>query len=255
MGILDIFNGFAGVKAPDAAQPQPTTTQTALPADPSKTNPLTPGAGTTKSDGSVAAFPAAGTGDQSPLAGFEKMWETADTDLKKTTLTPNMKVDPKTLTAAAANIDFKPLVNPELATKALAGDQAALGELLNSFGQGLYAQQAASTVKIVETAMNAQEKRFNEVVLPQKLKEHSTSASLRADNPLFNNPAVAPVLNMVEQQLQIKNPTASAEQISKLAKDFVSQMGLAIVTGDGKIVGDKPIEVANPKVTDWSTFG
>lgn len=250
MALSDIMSGFANAFKPNAPAATPAAT------DPSAGNPLVPGADTGVSDGSVKAIPKAGEGEQSPLDGYKDMWQAADTDLKVTSLVPDMKVDPKLIMEQAKKFDFSKAISPELTTKALAGDAAAFGQVLNQAIQASFAQQTHTTTRIVEAALTEQEKRFNDVVLPAKLREHNISAGLRAEeNSLFSNPATAPVLSMIEQQLQIKNPTAPASEIQKLAKKYVSDMGLAIVTGDGKVVTDKPLENKMAREdTDFSTW-
>lgn len=254
MGIKDIFASFSSTPTA-TAQSQTTTTAQAAPNDPSKTNPLVPGANTGVSDGSTKGIPAVGEGDQSPLAGFEKMWETADTDRKPISLVPDLNVDPAKLMEQAKKMDFSKLIKAEDVTKALGGDAATFVNIINTVAQAGFAQSTNTTTRIVDAALRDQAKKFNEEVLPAKLKEHNINTGLRADNPLFENPAVAPVLSMVEQQLQIKFPTASASEIKQKAKEYISGLGSAIVIGDGKLVTEKPEPSKTARVeTDFSTW-
>lgn len=204
------------------------------------------------------AIPKAGEGDASPLDGYSKLWETADTDLKPTPLVPQMTADPAKLLEAAKGVDFTKAMRPEVLEAASKGDSAALGTLINEAAQAGYAQSAMATTKIVEAALTKQAKTFQETVMPEILRRHSISQTNRADNPIFDNPAVKPMLEGLENQLAIKNPTATAADISAHAKIILTGMAEDIVKQSGRTIAETPsqevVRAGARKEPDWEVL-
>jgi hypothetical protein len=254
MALLDIFNGFARGQNGGAPQRQEPVL------DPSKQNPTVPGEGTPRSDGTNPAIPKAGEGDKSPLDGFKDLWQKSDKDGVKPNLVPTLTVDPKKLSDASKQVDFTKHVSPDALDKAAKGDAASLGQVINEAAQAAFAQAAGASTKILEAALQAQARSFEEKVMPDILRRNAISNSLRADNPLFDNPAVAPMLTMVEQQFAVKFPTATPAEISEKAKEYLSGFASALVGADGKtIVDPKAVTPGNkPQLAreeqDWSKF-
>lgn len=251
MSLMDIFAGFSGRKA----EPVPVAV------DPSKLNPTVPGDATLKSTGSVAAIPKAGEGDASPLANYGDLWQPNDPTKVKAPASTEVSIpaDPAKMLAAAKTIDFTKAIDPALLEKALKGDSAALLQAMNSVSQATYAQAAGVTAKIVENALNAQSKVFNNEILPAALKKAAVADSLRTENPIFNDPAVSPMLSIVENQLQMKHPGASAAEITAKAKEYLLGVSETIMgTSADKQVTAKPVASSkNPMVReeqDWSKF-
>lgn len=172
---------------------------------------------------------------KSPLADFADLWkndapkegEEAPTDwANPDSILPNIKVDPKKLYEMAQRIDFSKVMNPEKVKLALSGDQAAFGEVINSAVQHAYANMAMSSTRITEAMIKQMgPKIFG--ALPFHIRKHVVSDTVRADNPIFNNPAAAPLLEGLEAQMRVKYPTASAKEISEKAKKYVEDFAAA----------------------------
>lgn len=231
------------------------------PKDPSGANPNVPGKDTPVPDGTgPGAFPKAPDPKdaKSPLSGFADLWQNPIVDKNAPpapSLTPSFNVDPAKLAEAAGKIDFAKVAKPELITAALKGDEAAFSQVLNSVVQTVYAQSAAATTRIVEAALARQGETILQHTLPAKLREHEAGLRVNADNPVFSNPAVAPLLETLKAQMLIKHPTASAEEISRMTKEYLTGVageiiGVPVVgsTGvDGKIV-------TGAKEQNWERF-
>jgi hypothetical protein len=253
MALMDIFNGFR-------AQPQQ---QPAAPkVDPSGANPTVPGTATPKATGTVAAIPAAGEGDKSPLEGFKDLWQKDDkNDAQRPNLVPKLTVDPAKLTEAAKRLDFTKLVDPAALAKAATGDATALGQVINEGAQAAFAQAAEASTKILEAALQSQAKNFEEKVMPDILRRHNISTGIRADNSaLFDDPAAAPMLTMVENQFATKYPNASPAEITAKAKEYLEGFATSIVSGSGKqIVDTKTVGTGTGRQgvrreEDWGKF-
>lgn len=259
MSIMDMFRSIAQggtAKAGDGSpSPQPNG------GDPSKLNPAVPGDGTAQNkDGSgPTAIPKAAEGDKSPLEGYGKLWET-DPNAKKTpSLAPTFTADPAKLMEAAKTIDFAKVIDPEVLTKAAAGDGAALSQAINSAAQAGYAQSAHATTKIVERALADQAKMFKEEIMPAILREHSISTAVSADNAIFENPAVKPIVDMATAQLSAKYPNASAADIKKHAQEYFMGFAKELATAGGMTM-EKAVDPAGSKVSgirepqDWGKY-
>jgi len=247
---MDMFHNFTGGNS----------TSTPAKADPSSNNPTVPGDSTSKSDGTgPVAFPNtdSNTGDKSPLAGFEDLWKTADTDAKTpSSLVPDMKVDGTAIMKAASQVDFTKGISPEIMQKALSGDVSAFGQAINSAAQTAFAHSTATTAKIVEQALKKQEKVFTEEVMPNILRQERINSSISQENPIFENPAVSPMLTIVKERLSQKFPNASPSEISAKAKDYLSGFANEYAQSQGKTFADLPKKDASTQLNgeDWGKF-
>jgi hypothetical protein len=266
MGLMDLFNSFrSGAGADPARTPIPT-----VGADGNTTVPSADTA--VKSDGSTKAFPstADNKGEADPLAGYKDLWlpntvKGADgKDVISTvippTLTPAMNVDAGKIMEAARTIDFTRALKAESLDKAAKGDAAAFAEVVNTIAQAAYGQGVLASTGIVQQAMTLQEQNFNQRVMPDILRKHSIRTTIAA-NPISENPAIAPLLSSIEQQLTTKYPTASPSEIKKHAETYLGGLAEEIVRGNGGTVVTKS-EMDNASLnsvnrgidTDWEKY-
>jgi hypothetical protein len=247
MGVMDFFRGPAsGTQQPVA----PTITPAG-----NATNTTVPGASTPASNGSLPAIPAVSTGEASPLDGFQKLWQKEDTDAKPVSWTTNVTADPAKLKEVAAQADFVKQIDPAVMQQAAKGDPTALATAINLAAQAGFAQSAAATAGIVENALATQAANFRDVVVPDILRRNAISQEVRADNPLFQNPAVAPLLQSVESQMATKYPNSTPSQISQMAKDYLTGFSKELLGANGMEVTQRS---ATPAVsrgdTDWEKY-
>lgn len=193
-------------------------------------NPTIPNENTPKADGTgPVAIPKQGEGEKAPLAEYAKLWENDPTKQPEAPQ-PFFNADPKKLLEAARTIDFSKQIPAEVLAKVAAGGegaQAAFSEAINAVTQAAYAQSAHATTKIVEAALT---KQMEQVMakIPDLVRNQAIKENLRAENPLFSNPAVSPMLSMLESQISSKNPTASAAEVNTMAKNFLNEFATAI---------------------------
>lgn len=228
-----------------------------------KQNSLVPGS-QANSDGSIAAIPKAGEGDKSPLAKYDKLWEIDPKAAKPKTadaLAIPINADPAKLMATAKGIDFLRTVNQDTLKKALEGDQAAMLATINEAAQAGFAQSALGSTNLIKAALKEQAKVFQEEVMPEILRRHDISRSTSADNPVLQSATVKPLLSMVESHLATKNPGASADEISKLAREFMGDVSSEIIKASGMTVTAKAADPApgsrgasRSADTDWGAF-
>ncbi len=189
-----------------------------------------------------------------PLSTFQDVWQTPAID-------PNAKpetsmfgnLDPKKLLESARTVDFSKAISAENMAAIKAGGESGLNATIaamNQVAQQGYAQSAMATTKIVEQALEKQAQKFNEM-LPSLVRKLSVNESLRAENPLLSNPAIQPLVGALTEQLNRKNPNATAAEIQSQVNDYFAQMGT--------VFAPKPVESADQSrsramATDWDKF-
>ena len=143
-------------------------------------------------------------------------------------------------------------------TKALAGDQAALMQVISQSSAAAVAQSAATTAKMLEDTLAKQERVFNETVMPAKLREHAVQ-SAAAENPLFNDPASKPLMVSLTRQLEAAYPTASPAEIATHAKEYLTGFAGAVLKSNGQTIAEpvtprQSMMQAKGVVTDWDAW-
>jgi hypothetical protein len=131
---------------------------------------------------------------------------------------------------AAAKVDFSKVVDQETLSKITAGgEEAATAFLtaLNRTAQQVYGQSAVTTAKIVQQAVaNAREDFQKE--LPDVIKRQGARTAVFEQNPAFQNPAVAPLIEAQVSQLALKYPKASQSELVGMAKEYLTQVASLI---------------------------
>ena len=261
-GIMSMFSNVFGSGA--NAQPNPTAPAPA--AAPNPGNPAGPGNIPPAAASTGATTPGAAPNGQIPptdpnapadpataFAQFDKLWENAPTDPNAPPSGVFGNVDPKKFMEAAGKIDFSRVVTPEQLQSISAGGeaaQAAFAAALNSVAQGVYAQSAFATTKIVEQALNKSKETFLSE-LPTHIKKQTVTDSLRAENPIFSNPAVQPIISALEAQMTVKYPNATAPEITQMAKQYVEALGSSFAPKPKALDGGPKNKKGE---TDWSSF-
>lgn len=244
MGILDIFS----------APKQPAAPMPATPGQiPANAAPNAPAAPNTASNGVVPANATdAPITEATPLDSFKDIWQTAPVDPNAPQKSNSVfgDVDPKRFMEAAGKIDFSKAVTPEQLQAISAGGDGAMkafAESMNKVAQGVYAQSAFASTKIVENALAKSRENFL-AELPQHIKQQQVSTTMRDSNPIFSNPAVQPIISALEIQMTQKYPNATPTEITSMAKQYVEALGTAFTP--------KPAASASKDSdgTDWEKF-
>lgn len=187
----------------------------------SANNPMAPAA----TVNATANTPNNGDQQQAPqgLDQFKEMWNLSDAEKPKQHESVFAGVTPEAIQQIAGKTDFSKVVTPDLIAKISAGGEdgtAAMLQALNDVARQSYASSAEAAMKLSEAA--AKKERENLLAdLPNLIRQQTVSNTLRSKNPIFEHPAAAPMLDMFSQQLQLKNPTATPEQIQAQAQEFL----------------------------------
>lgn len=146
---------------------------------------------------------------------------------------------------SAKTLDFTKSVNPELATKALAGDAAALQQYVNETVQTAFAAMTLNTGNLMNDGFLRHGKAFD-AALPTRLRNHEV-ATRQSDDPVLSHPAVAPIMIGLKATIAQQQPGLSAEQIQTAAENYVKGLSGAFNLKDAQVTTKKEEAGA----TDW----
>lgn len=158
--------------------------------------------------------------DPAPLEAFKSLWETAPNTqgTAPTGVLPAMTAEQ--LSKTLANSNFLSGVNPEILAKAAGGDTAAFSDVINQGLRTVMTQSVLASHGLVEAGAKNHGEQLR-TSLPSMVRSSNVQDSLQS-NPLFNNPAAKPMVEMVRAQLETKHPQASAREIAEMTQQFVT---------------------------------
>lgn len=238
--------------------PQAQTPPAQVPAGqiPAGYSPTTPATATSDANGVIP--PAASTEQPgttepaSPLDVFNDLWQNPDTSKDAPDTGVLGTIDPKQLVTAASKVNFAKVVTPTDLEAIQAGGEGAikaLGNALNSVSQAVYAQSALASSKLIEQASAKMEERIL-AKLPDQVRRNLLDNSMVEDNAAYSHPAAAPLVQLVQNQLATKYPSATPSQLKKMAQDFFDNSFKAI---NGDKSKDTPSNNKNsPVEVDWT---
>jgi hypothetical protein len=193
-------------------------------------------------------------GGQSPLDQFNSLWQN-DPNANQQAASIFGTVDPKAVMQAAQRMDFSKVVPADLQAKIAAGGpegQAASLQAMNIVAQAAYAQSSVASTQLIEQAISKAREQFA-AQIPSLIKQHSVSDTLRTENPAFSNPAVAPLVSAIEQQLSRKFPNATSAELNSMAKQYFNGVADIFGTGTSQQAQQQQTQRARPD-TDWGKF-
>lgn len=164
---------------------------------------------------------------------------------------PFLTVDRAKVAELAKTMSFAPNT-PEmqtLAAKALQGDMQAFTDYNNAMMQNMYVQLLTQTSGISEKIAREGINRLKDTI-PNTVRSISTTSNLQKQNPIFTDPAAKPMVDMVRAQVELKNPTATPEQVTEqVAKYFTDFAGVIAPKA-------QTVETPNPYggTTDYQNF-
>lgn len=250
MSIFEKIFGSQNPQAPAAAQnvaPNPGQ----IPTNPAVSSAVSPGAAP---NGVVPNnVPAPESENKDPLDAFKDIWQPNENQPEPQ---PLISVDAKTLAEASKKTDFTKLITPEQLQGIAAGGEEgvkAFAQAMNAVAQGVYAQSAFASTKIVEQAVSKAKEQWA-AELPSHVKIQNISETLRTENPALSHPAAAPLLGAIQATLTQKHPNASASEITAMAKQYLGDFANAVQSPEKKLALEKQQKEQSAGETDWSTY-
>jgi hypothetical protein len=194
---------------------------------------------------------------ESTLQNFDKLWDKVE-PAPQASMIPALNIDLGKLREGAKNLNFMDGIPQELIQKAMSGDAASFSDVINKAVQLGFAQSAAASAEITRQSLTSAQTALKDSVLPTAIRETQISAEMAAQNPVFSDPSVAPMLEMMKNQFAAKYPTASPQEVAAAAKQYLSQFAGKIVSGNGgSIITPEEQKQRNTNVrgeTDWGAF-
>lgn len=192
----------------------------------------------------------------SPLEPFADLWNDKPKELTEGNQ-PAPVANPRTpaktsepdFAGFAGKVDFSRVFakNPELVQKALGGDVAAFGQVMNSIVQASY----AAALKSSHSMIGAREKVIRESIISE-LPQHFKSLSVQNSgysNPAFKHPAMKPLVDATKQQFLQKFPDATPAEIDTQVEQYLAATfeaagfaKTANASGKGKVVDAEIID-------------
>lgn len=234
----------------------PQTTQVA--GNPTVPSAAQPGGANPQGTG-PAAFPATGTGEQSPLAEFQDLWKVDPNKPAPTqaTLLPPMNLNAQQLSEAASKINFTATIPDEILQKAAAGDITALRQAIQTAGQFGFANAVAGAGELVNRSFTTAQTQLETQFLPGAIRQTQIQQTM-AENPAFQDPAMTPLLTSLQSQLAKQYPTAQPAEIAGMAQRYLAGAAQKIVTGaGGRVLTSEELNQRNAMAApeqDWEKF-
>lgn len=267
MSLMDKFfgSGAKHASAPNTAVPGGPNTQAINPGGiPNNTGVGSSATGAADANGVIppgAQNPAAGANtdtNKSPLSEFNKLWEPAtgpDGKPVQVTKDPLFNVDPKQVMEAAQKTDFRSVATPEQLQKMAAGGQegiAAMMDVFQAMSASVYANAAVAATKIAESgitkALSQAEGR-----LPSIIRQQQFGESLAQKNPALQDPAVQPMIKMLEQQFAQKYPNANSAELTDMAQRYMLGVSEAFNPAKQQALTDQQKQVEKEN-NNWDIF-
>lgn len=188
-----------------------------------------------------------------PLDEFGKLWQN-DPNQQQQGPTSLFKPDIAKLNEAVQKINFAESLPPELITKALGGDGASFAQAINSVAQQAFGKSILATSQMMEKAFTQRMAEIEKTV-DGRVRAISTREGIRRENPAFSHPAVAPLLESVQNQFATKYPEATSDELRSHAMNYMTQvMGLFQKPNTQQEQENAPRPDANAKNEDWTQF-
>lgn len=244
---LTLANLFSSAPPPQAAPaPAQQSGNAAVPATASPT---------AMNPGNIPGFEKSNTPDPAPLDRFEDLFtmNAVDPANPPTNLdAPYFTLpDDKTLMEQVASMRFlNPEVHGEMLERAAKGDVAALTNIINASAQNAYAQGAKLAARVSEEATRNGVSRVN-AGMSERMRSDLARTQVSEINPIFNHPALAPMVQAARSHIEQKFPQATPGELARLTNDYMTAAADAMKT-------PTPIPQTssggNTEVKNWGDF-
>lgn len=240
---MSILNKIFGNQPAQQAQPA------ALAVPPNQGNiPAASNTATNPADPSQPAVPPV-TSSQNPLDSFKDLWQTAPVkEGESPKPTEPHKLTKEQVHNIVSKANFSQGVTPEMMNKITAGGEGAAEAFTQAMN--LVAQQVMTQATMVNNELSNKAIqdaiRAAESKVPALLRDQSSANHLKTTNPLFDNPAVKPVIDATRSQLLSKYPNASDAELTDMTQQYILAMGKAFTP--------TPVDPAAANETDWEKF-
>lgn len=159
-------------------------------------------------------------------------------------------LDLNTVTESSRKLDFTGGLDPELATKALAGDPAALMSMMNHVAQNAVAAATVNSGNMVNRGVATGASRINGA-LPSQIKKVQLSQA-ESTNPVLQHPAAQPLVDALRNMAFAKNPDANPADVARSVEALLVGLGTAMADSTPAATQARQAKAAGEQ--DWSQF-
>lgn len=197
-----------------------------------------------------------GKPEGSPMDAFKDIFKIDPTKQapKDPLKEPLLSLDPAKIAEAVNKMDFTKGIDPALMQKALQGDVASLGQVVNQAARNSYMGSFQAITGILERAISVNNERFGNS-LDGRFRNFQVN-SAQSKNPVLNHDSVKPVLASLRSLIAQQNPTMHPEAVATQAEEYFLTMGKSLaslntedVDADGK---KKTGDAVAPDFSTWA---
>ena len=200
------------------------------------------------------------TTPEQPLDPYKDLWQNDPNAAPVTTGSLDFTgITPESMAEIAGKMDFASIIPQALHDRIAQGGEdatAASREMQNILARSIYQQNAIATTKLVEAATNKAQEGL-EALIERKLKLAGLAETTATSHPALSNPAIAPVVDVIQQRIIQKYPQASSSEIKEKVNEYLNLMGAAFNPTMATAASAPKSNAASPsgqKETDWAAY-
>lgn len=196
--------------------------------------------------------------EKPPEVDYSKLWDIDPKAQQPANLAEfSFNIDPAKVGQTFGQLDFAKSVTPEIMAKIAAGGPEAVSAMMtamNTIGQEAVKTAVLASTRVTENGIRSNGQRLQDT-LPNLVRNHTVSSALREDNPLMKDPAFAPIVATITEQITRQFPQATAEEIKAHSKAYFDRFATTAAGFAGKTISETPVAPgANTRAMqlDWS---
>jgi hypothetical protein len=164
---------------------------------------------------------------------------------------PLFNIDPAKMKDEVAKINF--VQHPEMAEKvqaAMKGDASAMLEVINFAAQQSFMRAAQLSASTSERAARTVQERMQQE-LPNHVRRISSAEALSEVNPVFDHPAMKPMVDAVRAQFESKFPDAAPREIAKMVNGYLGDVSTQLTQKKDPTTDHRKVDGSNDDFVDF----
>lgn len=192
---------------------------------------------------------------QSPIDKFAQLWQTGDSG-NDSGPKSYVAVDPAKLSEATGKLNFVGGLKQDQVQAIFSGGEGAVqafNTAINQVAQQVFQTAMLGSGRMMEQALQSSRSDLLSE-LPAHMRHQLTMDGMQTKYPGISHPAVRPLLEVLQSQLQAKNPGASPAELQTMAAEYITNVGKMLTTEDNMQARlDSQGKAGNTNV-DWDNF-
>lgn len=161
-------------------------------------------------------------------------------------------LSPEALGKAFEKTSFTANLNQEDVSAALGGDAAALMRILDMQGRNIMQAAVGMSGRLAEHGINSNNSKFDGT-LDSRMRDFMIR-NQNATKPQFDHPLAKSMLSAMKSQFARSNPTASPQEITTMAENFLMDFSNTMRPADGNQGKGDNQQNQGSNQPDWSSF-